>query len=253
MSSLAKQVHVEPSALGKLPLPTHKHSSTNNYLSASLASSRSHGLCHRDRTRRVQTHEFHGFAVSSNHWRWLSMHVGYSESWQLWDVLTVSSFGSLEQAIFKLFEYMKQNNYKTPSSISDGPLQYAYKTKNNMFEHLHANPPYGLNFNNHMGGYRQGRPSWMDEGFFPVQDKLLNGADTTPGATLLVDVGGGLGHDIREFLSKYPDTPGRLVLQDLPVVISQIEELDQRIERTEHDFTLEQPIKGQIYEHSSKG
>lgn len=84
----------------------------------------------------------------------------------------------------------------------------------------------------------------MDTDFFPVQEKLLNGFDQSEDATLLVDIGGSFGHDIGEFRRKFPDAPGRLVLQDLPVVIDQITKLDEKIERTKYDFFTEQPIKG---------
>jgi hypothetical protein len=43
---------------------------------------------------------------------------------------------------------------------------------------------------------------------------------------------------------KYNDAPGRLVLQDLPVVIDAIKDLDPKIERMNHDFHTEQPVKG---------
>jgi len=148
-------------------------------------------------------------------------------------------------SLSKFPEYAMKNGYKTPQSISDGPLQYAYSTELNMFEHLHANPPYGFQFNHHMGGYRQGRPSWMDAGFYPVQERLVDGANTGPEDVLLVDIGGNLGHDLDEFRRKHPDAPGRLILQDLPPVLSQIKELDSKIERMEYDFYTEQPIKGQ--------
>ncbi|KAF4980247.1 hypothetical protein FZEAL_3706 [Fusarium zealandicum] len=63
-------------------------------------------------------------------------------------------------------------------------------------------------------------------------------------ATLLVDIGGSFGHDISEFQRKFSDSPGRLILQDLPVVIDQVTKLDDRIERMKYDFYTEQPIKG---------
>jgi len=142
--------------------------------------------------------------------------------------------------------YARKTGYKTPNSISDGPLQHAYQTDLNMFEWLQAEPPHGVQFNHHMGGYRQGRPSWMDAGFYPVQQGLLDGFEEGSAAALLVDIGGSIGHDIDEFRRKYPDVPGRLVLQDLPVVIGQIGELDARIERMEYDFYTEQPVKGMV-------
>ena len=141
-----------------------------------------------------------------------------------------------------------------PNSATDGPYQSAYSTKLNFFQYLQANPPWGVQFNHHMGGYRQGRPSWMDPDFYPVQERLIQGADTVLDSPFLVDIGGNVGHDIAEFLAKHPDAPGRLVLQDLPVIIGQIKEgaLDPRIERVEYDFHTEQPIKGAraYYMHS---
>lgn len=144
----------------------------------------------------------------------------------------------------KLHEYEAKKGWVMPNSVSDGPLQYAYKTDLNMFEHLQANPPYGVKFNHHMGGYRQGRPAWMDKTFFPVQERLLDGFDKSSGAPLLVDIGGSIGHDLDEFRRKFPSAPGRLVLQDLPIVIGQIAQLDSKIERMEYNFYDEQPLKG---------
>ncbi|RYP84206.1 hypothetical protein DL769_001229 [Monosporascus sp. CRB-8-3] len=160
--------------------------------------------------------------------------------------------GGLLSANNKFHEFMRKTNYKMPSSMTDGPLQYAYNTKLNMFEHLQANPPYGQLFNDHMAGYRQGRASWMDEGVFPVKERLIDGFEGNDGAAFLVDIGGSIGHDIQEFLHKYPSPPGRLILQDLPVVIGQIKSLDEKIERMGYDFTTEQPVKGSraYYMHS---
>jgi hypothetical protein len=116
-----------------------------------------------------------------------------------------------------------------------------------MFAYMQAHPPMGQQFNHHMGGYRQGRPSWMDESdesFFPVQDRLVKGTKSDADAALIVDIGGSIGHDLAEFAVKHPGAPGRLVLQDLPAVLGQIASLDGRIERMAYDFYTEQPVKG---------
>lgn len=96
-----------------------------------------------------------------------------------------------------------------------------------------------------MGGYSQGRPSWMDTNFFPVKEQLMKGAKGANDDVFLIDIGGSIGHDLAEFARKHPDAPGRLVLQDLPVVLGQIQTLDARIERMPYDFYTEQPLKGQ--------
>ncbi|KAF2833250.1 S-adenosyl-L-methionine-dependent methyltransferase [Ophiobolus disseminans] len=148
-------------------------------------------------------------------------------------------------------EYMENTNYATPNAEL-GPYQDAFDTKMNMFQYMVANPPLGKQFNHHMGGYRQGRPSWMDPTFYPVEKQLFTGFDTSPDAALLVDIGGSLGHDLEEFRTKYPDAPGRLVLQDLPEVIDTIQHLNPKIERMSYDFHTEQPVKAAraYYMHS---
>lgn len=148
------------------------------------------------------------------------------------------------ESLAKFHEFAKKTSYREPHDVFDGPLQYGYKTKLDCFSHFAANPPYDLQFAQHMGAYRQGRPSWMDKGFYPVQERLVDGFDGSGDGVLLVDVGGSFGHDIDEFRRKHPSAPGRLVVQDLPSVVDQIDKLDGKIERMGHDFFTEQPIKG---------
>ena len=70
-----------------------------------------------------------------------------------------------------------------------------------------------------MSGYRQGKRSWMDEGFYPVNERLSHDAQNDDeNAVFLVDMGGGLGHDLEELKQKYPRIR-HLVLQDQPEVI----------------------------------
>lgn len=56
------------------------------------------------------------------------------------------------------------------------------------------------------------RRYWVD--WFPVQRRVLDGID--PEKVLLVDVGGGKGHDVLAFQARFPGR-GRLVVQDLEV------------------------------------
>lgn len=86
----------------------------------------------------------------------------------------------------------------------------------------------------------------MDPNFFPVQERLVKGAKSEDDAVFIVDIGGSIGHDLAEFGRKHPDTPGRLVLQDLPVVLGQIASLDDKIERMPYDFYTEQPLLGKV-------
>lgn len=155
-------------------------------------------------------------------------------------IRTVGCFGPINN----FHVWADKNDWKTPSGPVGGPLQLAYNTELNFFEHL-QNVGCGEQFNSMMGGYHQGRPSWMDANFYPVQERLFDGFEKdNKEAALIVDIGGNVGHDLEEFGRKHPEAPGRLILQDLPVIIGQIKRLDDRIERMEYDFYTEQPVKG---------
>ena len=94
-------------------------------------------------------------------------------------------------------------------------------------------------FNLFMGNAMGTRKHWQD--WYPVRERLLT--DLEDGAPLLVDVGGGKGHDLEAFQSKFPNS-GRLALEDLPHVVDSNPDLDREIERVAYDFFREQPLKG---------
>ena len=52
----------------------------------------------------------------------------------------------------------------------------------------------------------------MDPDTYPVQEKLIDRANTRKKDILIIDIGGNKGHDLEEFRSKWPNTPGQLIL-----------------------------------------
>jgi len=94
-----------------------------------------------------------------------------------------------------------------------------------------------------MAGYHQGRPSWMDEGFYPVNERLAPGIKAGKEEVVLVDVGGNVGYHLKELKSKHPNLPGRLVLQDRLDIIAKVADTDEGFEAMPYDFFTEQPIK----------
>ncbi|ROV89114.1 hypothetical protein VMCG_09860 [Cytospora schulzeri] len=141
-------------------------------------------------------------------------------------------------------EYLKGIQYDLPTKLTDGPFQAAHKTQLPFFAWLDANPPYLQVFNSYMSAYRAGRPSWADPGFYPVAEQLTKRFDPAVSDVVLVDVGGGLGHDLEELKAKHPTLPGRLVLQDRAEVIATISSASGPFEATTHDFFTPQPVKG---------
>ena len=98
-----------------------------------------------------------------------------------------------------------------------------------------------------MAGYRAGKASWTQENFYPVVENLGAELKDDNDAVLLVDVGGGMGHDLEDFKARFPNLKGRLIVQERPEVISQIVGLSPGIELTEHDFFKSQPVQGPFH------
>lgn len=61
---------------------------------------------------------------------------------------------------------------------------------------------------------------------------------------LVVDVGGGRGHEIGKFRERFPGFQGMLVLQDLPETIRGIEKVPNGIEAMQHNFFDPQSVRG---------
>jgi len=159
----------------------------------------------------------------------------------------LTTLGSWDQgttAAIKMPSFFKETGYRQPEDPRNGLFQYGIGTDKEAFEYWSTMPDVVDNFNTCMTGIRGSRPSWIE--WFPVRERILGLELTSAGSdVLLVDIAGGRGHDVQAFGRKFEDVQGRLVLQDLPAVIGDIQHLDDRVERLEYDFFTEQPIKGQ--------
>ncbi|KAI1108595.1 sterigmatocystin 8-O-methyltransferase [Nemania sp. NC0429] len=136
-------------------------------------------------------------------------------------------------------KYLRETGYRCPTDPSDGFMQYAFQTKLSSFDLFHSIPWVMEDFNKFMGNSMGARQIWTD--WYPMQDQLID--DLKPNTPLLVDIGGGWGHDILAFHSKYPNK-GKLILQDLPDVIKNKREFPSDVEAMSYDFFTEQPVKG---------
>lgn len=142
-------------------------------------------------------------------------------------------------------DFFIQNGYKVPEDANKGPFQAAHKTELPFFDWLVATPPHLDEFSAFMSAYRAGKANWFDKGFYPVAERLIDGFDSNISDTLLVDVGGGRGHDVAMFAAEHASHPGRLVLQDREPVIASITDKESLpFESQAHDFYTPQPIKG---------
>ncbi|KAL8802668.1 MAG: hypothetical protein Q9200_006508 [Gallowayella weberi] len=120
-------------------------------------------------------------------------------------------------------------------------FEYTFGTKA-IFGLLEKNQEQKQSFDDYMRSRRLTMtPQWFD--IYPAVTKLANVRKDTD-AILLVDIGGGPGQELERFKQKYPNIPGRCVLQDLPVTLERIQNTVKGIEAMAYDFFTPQPLKG---------
>lgn len=139
--------------------------------------------------------------------------------------------------------FLERTDYQNPGDPKHSATQDAIGTTDTYFEYLPKHPQKLKDFNMWMTGQREGRVSWLD--FFPFDEQLANGFRSGDDAVMFVDVGGGVGHEVKAVKNKYPNLGGRFILQDLPETIEQAT-LVPGMEAVEHDFFAPQPIKGKL-------
>ena len=162
-----------------------------------------------------------------------------------------SSFDVVGKSWQCLPEFLKRTNYRNPSNSRDCAINIAFKDRGSAFEILAKRPQDLENFNSYMTAQRWGRAHWLD--FYPLE-KLSEGLSEAENAVLLVDVGGGRGHEIREIKSRYPSLRGRMILQDLAGTTKQVRP-EPGTEVMAHDFFTPQLIRGEgpIILYQTKG
>lgn len=84
---------------------------------------------------------------------------------------------------------------------------------------------------------RAGRgEEWFE--FYPVEEKL---SVQSPDDTLLVDIGGGIGHDLIAFNKHFPKLEGKLILEDQSSVVADAKDLPANAKAVGHNFFEPQP------------
>ncbi|KAJ5643409.1 uncharacterized protein N7484_005916 [Penicillium longicatenatum] len=143
----------------------------------------------------------------------------------------------------RLVDYMRgpgiQQFADQPDAIT--LFKYAHGT-DVIFGLLEQNPEQKQAFDDYMAARRaDDMPQWFE--IYPAAEEV-GPLREYPSAALMVDVGGGPGQELARFKERYPNLPGRFVLQDLPITLSRIEKLPEGIDAMEYDFFTPQPVKG---------
>jgi demethylsterigmatocystin 6-O-methyltransferase len=116
------------------------------------------------------------------------------------------------------------------------PLHDAFHWEGDSFSFLKADPERQTLFNRHMQLQRDSITNWH------IMSNLLE-SKQSPEGVLLVDVGGGVGHQCERIRTHCPNIKGRLVLQDLPEALKDALSIPG-VEAVPHNVFEPQPIKG---------
>ena len=137
--------------------------------------------------------------------------------------------------------YFSANGFHEPSSQETGP--YADIFDCTYWQRVNRSPKLKDDFDTYMAAHKKGGSSIVD--LLPLSS-LVEGYDKSS-STLLVDIGGGLGHQSMELKSRYPYLEGEIIVQDLRVS----KELELAgIRGMEYDFFTPQPIKSKFLRSS---
>ncbi|KAK3392886.1 S-adenosyl-L-methionine-dependent methyltransferase [Podospora didyma] len=139
---------------------------------------------------------------------------------------------------------LKRTGYKNPSGELHTAFQDGHKTPVHAFEYFADHPEDLAHFNPYIELRRKSDLSWLS--VYPVGEETAGLED--PERALFVNVGGGVGYQCAQFKERYPNVPGRVILQDLPHSIVQSCRTPG-VENTVHDFFQPQPVKGAKFYH----
>lgn len=137
-------------------------------------------------------------------------------------------------------DYFAANGYQNPVDARDGPFAFAYQCKGETyFDYLSrsGNERMATAFNETMALQKSGEEVTFVSSY-PVRERLsINESERV----LFVDVGGGVGHQLLKFRERATSLVGKYVLEDLPGVLAQANDLPEEVVRLGHDFFQPQP------------
>jgi hypothetical protein len=150
----------------------------------------------------------------------------------------------IQQTFFALPQFLSETDYRNPTDPDHAPWHLGHKTDLSPFAWLQQNSQHLTSFLPWMTHQRAGLPIFLD--VLDFKQELVQGGDPT--VPVFVDVGGAMGHQCLELKVRFPEFAGRIVLQDQPYVIDQVQanprpEFDG-IKAEVYDFFTPQPVKG---------
>ncbi|KAH8886276.1 S-adenosyl-L-methionine-dependent methyltransferase [Thozetella sp. PMI_491] len=142
---------------------------------------------------------------------------------------------------YTLPTHLKKTGYKNPNDETYISWHDAFNTDQGPFSWFAEHADNMTYFNDYMSLRRGPELGWLS--VYPVREEAAGWCQERP---LYVNIGGNVGQQCAEFREKYPDIPGRVILQDLAHSIAAALPTPG-VENTVHNFFEAQPVKGAMF------
>jgi hypothetical protein len=140
-----------------------------------------------------------------------------------------------------MYAFFRKYGFKNPDSDLINPYCFAHQTDGkNMWQHIGLDPERQRNLN--LAMVAQSEATKATVGIFPFKEELSK-MKTDERTVLVVDIGGGKGHVIKQIQNLLSGVQGQLVLQERKDALAETVDL-AGIATMEYDFFTPQPIKG---------
>ncbi|CAG8953111.1 hypothetical protein HYFRA_00003308 [Hymenoscyphus fraxineus] len=146
-------------------------------------------------------------------------------------------FDTVGPSIQELPDFLAATNYQNITESTKTPFNKAFNTELPAFVWFPSQPERFAHFQKVMTVQRAGAPIFIST--FQFKKELGN----FQGKTVLVDVGGGFGHQAMAVLEAFPELSGKLILQDLPQTLEHVPAIDG-IQVMPHNFFEPQVVQG---------
>ncbi|KAF2992957.1 hypothetical protein E8E13_000444 [Curvularia kusanoi] len=148
----------------------------------------------------------------------------------------------LEPTLREIPAFLKSTNYQNATDPKNTVIQKAFKQDDKtMFEIMSDKPAAAQGLGILLNAWADGHEFLQQ--MYPAQERLVDSFDASINPVMFVDVGGATGQKAIALKNSLSHSPGKFVVQDLPVYIKQAPTVDG-VEFMVHDFYTEQPIKG---------
>ena len=132
--------------------------------------------------------------------------------------------------------FLRKTGFKNPTDQNDTVWQVAHSCTENCYDWMMTHPQSFEQLNLYLMSRSENLTSAFDRW---TPDPA--GVDSE--RAVFVDIGGAIGVKCAEFKQKFPNVPGRVILQDMLFAIEHAIPTPN-VEKMVHDFMTPQPIKG---------